>query len=47
MNWDLYLLAFVYTPLAVLAVGIAAVYFHGRYMDREDARERAGKHPAE
>ena len=47
MDWNLYLLAFVYTPLLVVGIGLAAVYLHGRYMDREDARERAAKQPAE
>ena len=47
MDWQLYLLAFVYTPILVIGIGLAAVFLHGRYMDRDDARERTRKQPAE
>ena len=50
MNWDLYLLAFVYTPALVIVIALVGVYIHGRYMDRVDAQEAAdaaAKRPAE
>ncbi|WP_277604798.1 hypothetical protein [Fertoeibacter niger] len=38
-----FLLAFVYTPLAVLALGYAAVRLHERALRKDDLK----KHPAE
>lgn len=50
MDWNLYLLANVGMPALMIAIGIAAYYIHGRYMDRVDAQEAAeasAKRPAE
>ena len=50
MDWNLYLLANVGMPTLMVAIGIAAYYIHGRYMDRVDAQEAAeaaAKRPAE
>ena len=45
-EWFLIVYSLV-VPALVVAIGATAAWLHGRSMDREDARARARKQPAE